>query len=55
MAFFPAEGRSAEPEYELDVMQLENGIVPYALQVFPDFTIKMTLMKVEKMKQVRCS
>lgn len=55
MAFFPAEGRSAEPEYELDVMQLENGIVPYALQVFPDFTIKMTLMKVEKMKQVKCS
>jgi hypothetical protein len=55
MAFYPAKGRTAEPEYELDVMQLENGIVPKALQVLPDFTIEMTLKKLEKIKYVKCS
>ena len=55
MAFFPSEGRGAEPEYELDLMQLENGIVPNALQVFPDFTIEMTLKKIEGLKPVKCS
>ncbi len=55
MAFFPAQGRTAEPEYELDVMQLENGIVPYAIQVFPEFTIDMKLKKLEGLKPMKCS
>jgi hypothetical protein len=55
MAFFPSKGRSAEPEYELEVMQLENGIVPTAMQVFPDFTIQMKLKKIEGLKPTKCS
>lgn len=55
MAFYPSKGRAAEPEYELDVMQLENGIVPTAMQVFPDFTINMTLKKLEGLKPLKCS
>lgn len=55
MAFFPSKGRMAEPEYELDVIQLENGIVPTAIQVFSDFSISMTLKKLEELKPMKCS
>jgi len=55
MAFFPSQGRLAEPEYELDVMQLENGIVPYAMQVLPEFTIDMKLKKLEELLPMKCS
>jgi hypothetical protein len=55
MAFYPSKGRAAEPDYELDVIQLENGIVPTAMQVFQDFTINMTLKKLEGLKPFKCS
>jgi hypothetical protein len=55
MAFYPVDSLAAEPEYELEVMQLANGVVPFVAQDYPEFSIEMTLEKLEAVKPVRCS
>ncbi|MEQ8195622.1 MAG: DUF1849 family protein, partial [Rhodospirillales bacterium] len=55
MAFYPVNSQEAAPDYELEIVQLSNGVVPFAVQEFSDFSIEMTLKKLETVKPMKCS
>ena len=43
IAFYPLDGRTAEPDYEVRAVVLDNGVTPKLELVFTSFTAVQTL------------
>ena len=54
IAFFPLDGREAEPDYEVRAVILDNGVMPKLDLVFKSFTAIQTLKKIEGLKAPKC-
>jgi hypothetical protein len=54
MAFYPLDSRAAAPEYEIEVLQLDNGVVPRVVLDYPQLTVVMTMEKIEAIPAPRC-
>ena len=54
MAFYPLDSRAAAPEYEIEVLQLDNGVVPRLVLDYPQLTVVMTMEKIEAIPPPRC-
>lgn len=55
MAFFPSEGDSSQPEYEMTLTLLDNGVVSELKIEYEDFTLKGLLESIEAVAAPRCS
>jgi hypothetical protein len=55
MAFFPSEGDSSQPEYEMTLTMLDNGVVSELKIEYEDFTLKGLLESIEAVAAPRCS
>lgn len=53
-AFYPYGGKTPQPEYEVEVLQLDNGIQPRLILDHGDFTVLLTLKKVEALPAPDC-
>jgi hypothetical protein len=47
IAYFQLEGRTQTPEYEVEVLQLDNGVAPWLVLDFRDFRVALDLDKIE--------
>lgn len=54
MAFYPLDSRAAAPEYEVEVLQLDNGVAPRVVLDYPQLTVVMTMEKIETIPPPRC-
>jgi hypothetical protein len=54
MAFYPVGGRKSVPEYEIEVLQLENGVAPRMTLDYENFSIIMELKKIEAVPAPDC-
>ena len=54
IAFYPLGGRTAEPDYEVQAVVLDNGVTPRLDLVFTTFTAVQTLEKIEALEQPKC-
>jgi hypothetical protein len=54
MAFYPLDSRAAAPEYEIEVLQLDNGVAPRLVLDYPQLTVIMTMEKIEAIPAPRC-
>ena len=54
MAFYPLDSRAAAPEFEIEVLQLDNGVVPRLVLDYPQLTVVMTMEKIEAIPPPRC-
>lgn len=55
LAFFKTEGQSSEPQYQLSMRMLENGIITNYQLIFNDLIIDQELQDVLPAKDERCS
>lgn len=54
IAFYPINGRAAEPDYEVQAVILDNGVTPKLELVFTSFTAIQTLEKIEALEKPKC-
>jgi hypothetical protein len=54
MAFFPSLSQQAEPDYEVEVRLLENGVGQHFLLDYGDFTVDAVLDKLEPLPRPKC-
>ena len=54
LAFFPADTRLEEPDYELGMELLDNGVSRNMLIDYGDYSIRTKLQAVEPLKKPRC-
>jgi hypothetical protein len=54
LAFFPAESNAPAPEYEVDALQLDNGVVPRLVIHFQEFSVAMELETIEAIAAPAC-
>ncbi|WP_109110819.1 cell envelope integrity EipB family protein [Azospirillum sp. TSO35-2] len=54
MAFFPTQSDSAQPEYEMSLRLLENGIAESMQIDYGDFTVNAVLDKIEALPKSGC-
>lgn len=54
LAFFPAESKEAEPEFEMGLEYLPNGIAQSLMQSFKNFSLKGDLKAVEALPRRGC-
>ena len=54
MAFFPVQSDSAQPEYEMSLRLLENGIAESMQIDYGDFTVNAVLEKIEALPKSGC-
>ncbi len=54
MAFYPVGGKGSVPEYEIEVLQLENGVAPRMTLDYENFSIIMELKKIEAVPAPNC-
>ena len=54
LAFYSLDGRNAEPEYEVQAIVLDNGVMPKLELVFSSFTAVQILQKIEMIKVPKC-
>ena len=54
MAFYPLDSRAAAPEYEIEVLQLDNGVAPRLVLDYPQMTVIMTMEKIETIPLPPC-
>jgi hypothetical protein len=54
MAFFPVGGKEANPDYEVGLRYLANGVARNILQNFGNFSIKGTLERIEPLPKPDC-
>jgi len=55
LGFYAADGRSPSPDYEVEVFQLDNGVVTEMLMTMGPASIRFTLRKVEAVSAPRCA
>ncbi len=54
MAFYPVGGMGSVPEYEIEVLQLENGVAPWMVLDYENFSVIMELEKIEAVAEPNC-
>ncbi|MBT4463286.1 MAG: DUF1849 family protein [Rhodospirillaceae bacterium] len=54
MAFFALDAQSAAPDYEIEILQLDNGIVPSLLLDYQDFTVVLKPEQLEVLSPPKC-
>jgi hypothetical protein len=54
LAFFPADAKAEEPDYELGMMLLDNGVSRDMVIDYGDYTIRATLDDIEALARPRC-
>jgi EipB-like len=54
LAFFPADGSSDKPDYELDMRLLDNGVSRDMVLDYGDFAVKAKLDKIEVLPKPSC-
>ncbi len=54
IAFYPIDGLSAVPDYEVQAVVLDNGVTPRLELVFTSFTAIQTLEKIEALDLPKC-
>jgi hypothetical protein len=54
LAFFPTDGQNASPEYEMEVLQLSNGVAPRLVLDYRDFTVILDIKKIEPLPTPAC-
>ena len=55
MAFFPADSQGSDPDYEMDVVLHENGVVSDMTIYYRDFSITQKLTALEPLAQMACN
>ena len=54
MAFYKLDSQQAIPEYEVEALQLENGIAPWLLLDYHDFSVVLKMNKLEEILPPKC-
>ncbi|HEV2303044.1 MAG TPA: cell envelope integrity EipB family protein [Stellaceae bacterium] len=54
LAFFPADARLEQPDYELGMQLLDNGVSHNMLIDYGDYSIRTKLQAIEALKKPRC-
>ena len=54
LAFFPADPNAEEPDYELGMLLLDNGVSRDMLIDYGDYTIRAKLDDIEPLAKPRC-
>ncbi len=54
LAYYPLDSRAAAPEFEIEVLQLDNGVAPRLVLDYPQMTVIMTMEKIETIPAPRC-
>ncbi len=54
MAFYELDSQQSEPDYEVEILQLDNGITPKLTLDYQDFTVILTQEKLEEIPQPVC-
>jgi hypothetical protein len=55
MAFFPVLHPETEPEYEMDAVLQQNGVISFMRVEYKDFTVTQTLVALEPLNPAECS
>lgn len=54
LAFFPEDGTEASPEYEMEILQLANGVAPRMVIDYRDFSVELEIQKIEPIATPSC-
>jgi len=54
LAFFPREGDTSAPEYEIELVQLDNGVVPRMVLDYGQFAVVLRLERIEAVPAAPC-
>jgi len=54
MAFYKLDSQQAVPEYEVEALQLENGVAPWLLLDYHDFSVVLKMNKLEEILPPKC-
>ena len=54
MAFYKLDSQKAEPEYEVEALQLDNGVTPWLLLDYHDFSVILKMIKIEEIPPPKC-
>lgn len=54
MGFYELDTQVSAPDYEVEVLQLDNGITPTLILDYQDFTVVLTLEKLEEIPSPDC-
>ncbi len=54
IGYFELDTQQSVPDYEVEVLQLDNGVTPMLTLDYQDFTIILTLEKLEEIPQPKC-
>jgi len=54
MAFYKLDSQQAIPEYEVEALQLENGVAPWLLLDYHDFSVVLKMNKLEEILPPKC-
>ncbi len=55
LAFFAEGSRDASPEYEMEILQLANGVAPRMVVDYRDFSVVLDIRKIEPIAAPVCS
>ena len=54
MAFYKLDSQGAVPEYEVEALQLDNGVTPWMLLDYHDFSVVLTMQNLEEIPAPKC-
>ena len=54
VAYFPADGSALTPDFEVETVQLQSGIVASIVADYPDFAMLLRLQSLEPLAAPRC-
>ena len=54
MGFYNLDSQNSVPDYEVEILQLDNGIAPSLILVYQDFTVIFTQERLEEIPQPDC-
>lgn len=54
MAYYKLDSRSETPDYEVEALQLDNGVTPWMLLDYPDFSVVLKMVKLEEIPAQKC-
>ena len=54
MGFYELDTRASAPDYEIEILQLENGVTSSMLLEYPDFSVVLTLEQLEEIPSPDC-
>ena len=54
MGFYELDSQNSEPDYEVEILQLDNGIVPSLILDYQDFTVILNQERLEEIPLLDC-